>query len=172
MRWEARRAEQAAAAARLQHQQRTGNITGGITDNDGPAVTRVLTVPTQWEHARSVLAYAADHSPLPSPEARLLVLMLTLRTAHTGTGNLVGQDLTALGLTDPEDLVEQLTGCGWLRLPGTAGDLLASRPENPTPVTVPSLAPHGDGTGPFTFGKKMWPKGAVTLADGMVGSSG
>ncbi|MDX3538663.1 hypothetical protein PV721_30840, partial [Streptomyces sp. MB09-01] len=154
LRWEARRAEQAAAAARLQHQQRTG----GIADGDGPAVTRLLTVPGQWEHARSVLAYVADHTPLSGPDARLLVLMLTLRTAHTGTGNLVGQDLTALGLTDPQDLVENLTGCGWLVLPGTAGDLLASRPENATPITVPSLAPQGDGTGPFTFGKQMRPK--------------
>ncbi|MFF9869925.1 hypothetical protein ACF1G0_31765 [Streptomyces sp. NPDC013953] len=154
LRWEARRAEQAAAAARLQHQQRTGDVTSG----DGPAVARLLTVPAQWEHARSVLAYVADHTPLPGPEPRLLVLMLTLRTAHSGTGNLVGQDVTALGLTDPEDLLEKLTGCGWLTLPGTAGDLFASRPENPTPITVPSLAPGDDGTGPFTFGKKMRPK--------------
>jgi hypothetical protein len=154
LRWEARRAEQAAAAIRLQHQQRTG----GITDGDGPAVARLLTVPTQWEHARSVLAHVADHTPLPGPEARLLVLMLTLRTAHTGTGNLVGQDVNGLGLTDPQDLVEQLTGCGWLSLPGTVGDLLASRPENPTPITVPSLVPPEDGTGPFTFGRKTRPK--------------
>lgn len=96
-----------------------------------------------------------DHTPLPGLEARLLVLLLTLHTAHTGTGNFVGQDLTALGLTDPEDLVGQLTACGWR---GTAGDLLASRPENPTPISVPSLMPHEDGTGPFTFGKKMRPK--------------
>ncbi|MEU9032593.1 hypothetical protein AB0D46_34835 [Streptomyces sp. NPDC048383] len=154
LRWEARRAEQAAATARLQHQQRTGGITGG----DRPVADRLLTVPTQWEHARSVLAYVADHTPLPGPDARLLVLMLTLRTAHTGAGNLVGQDLTALGLSDPEDLVEKLTGCGWLELPGTAADLLASRPENATPITVPSLAHPEDGTGPFTFGKKMRPK--------------
>ncbi|MFE5717896.1 hypothetical protein [Streptomyces erythrochromogenes] len=154
LRWEARRAEQAAATARLQHQQRTGGITGG----DGPPVTRLLNVPGQWEHARSVLAHVADHTPLPGPDARLLVLMLTLRTAHTGTGNLVGQDLTALGLADPEDLVEKLTACGWLELPCTASDLLASRPENATSVTVPSLAPGEDGTGPFTFGKKMRPK--------------
>jgi hypothetical protein len=154
LRLEARRAEQAAAAARLQHQQRTG----GMEDSDGPAVSRLLTAPTQGDHARSVLAHVTDHAPLPGPEARLLVLMLTLRTAHTGTGNLVGQDLTALGLTNPEDLVKKLTGCGWLELPGTAGDLLDSRPENPTPITVPSLAPREDGTGPFTFGKKMRPK--------------
>ncbi|MEJ8632300.1 hypothetical protein [Streptomyces sp. MS2.AVA.5] len=149
LRLEARRVEQAAAAAHSPHGQRTG---------DGPAVARLLSVPTQWEHARSVLEHAAGHAPLPGPEAQLLVLMLTLRTAHTGTGNLVGQDVTALGLTDPEDLVEKLTGCGWLELPGTVGDLLASRPENPTPITVPSLAPRKDGTGPFTFGKKIRPK--------------
>ncbi|MFC8391522.1 hypothetical protein [Streptomyces sp. NPDC057238] len=154
LREEARRAEQAAATIRRQHQQRTG----GVAYGDGPAVTRLLTVPTQWEHARSVLAHVADHAPLPGPEARLLVLMLTLRTAHTGTGNLVGQDVNALGLTDPQDLVEKLTGCGWLSLPGTVGDLLASRPENPTPITVPSLVPPEDGAGPFTFGRKMRPK--------------
>ncbi|MFJ5779950.1 hypothetical protein [Streptomyces sp. NPDC093094] len=154
LRWEARRAEQAAATARLQHQQRTGGIAGG----DGPAVARLLTVPAQWEHARSVLTHVADHAPLPGPEARLLVSMLTLRTAHTGTGNLVGQDITALGLTDPQGLVDELTGCGWLSFPGTTADLLASRPESPTPVSVPSLVPREDGTGPFTFGKKMRPK--------------
>ncbi|MGC0372592.1 hypothetical protein [Streptomyces sp. SAI-229] len=154
LREEARRAEQAAATIRRQHQQRTG----GVTDGDGPAVTRLLTVPTQWEHARSVLTHVAGHAPLPGPEARLLTLMLTLRTAHTGTGNLVGQDVNGLGLSDPRDLVEKLTGCGWLSLPGTVDDLLASRPENPTPITVPSLVPPEDGTGPFTFGRKMRPK--------------
>ncbi|MGW2110014.1 hypothetical protein, partial [Streptomyces sp. NPDC001948] len=154
LRLDARRAEQAAATARLQHQQRTGCG----AESSGPAVSRLLTASTQWEHARSVLAYVAGHSPLPDIETRLLVLMLTLRTAHTGTGNLVGQDLTSLGLTDPEGLVGLLTGCGWLSIPGTVGDLFASRPENPTPVTVPSLMPRANGPSPFTFGRKMRPK--------------
>lgn len=154
LRLEAQRAGQAAATVRSQHLHRTGCG----ADGDGPAVARLLTARTQWEHARSVLAYVADHSPLPGPDARLLVLMLTLRTAHCGTGNLVGQDLTALNLTDPEDLVGRLNGCGWLVLPGTAGDLLASRPENPTAVGVPSLAPGEDGRGPFAFGKKTRPR--------------
>ncbi len=73
--------------------------------------------------------------------------MLTLRTAHTGTGNVVGQDLTSLGLSDPEDLVAQLAACGWLALPGTPGDLLASRPESPTPITVPSSCRPRTGPG-------------------------
>ncbi|WP_323184132.1 hypothetical protein [Streptomyces sp. NBC_01221] len=38
-------------------------------------MTRLLTAPTQWEHARAVLAHVADHTPLPGPEARLLMLM-------------------------------------------------------------------------------------------------
>lgn len=121
-------------------------------------MARLLTTPTQWKHARAVLAHAADHTPLPGPKARLLILMLTLRTAHTGTGNLVGQDLTGLGLSEPGDLVTQLADCGWLRLPGTPGDLLVSQPENPTPITVPSLVPDEDKPGPFTFGKKLRPK--------------
>ncbi|MFF3940551.1 hypothetical protein [Streptomyces phaeofaciens] len=154
LRLDAQRAERAAVTVRLQHGQRTGS---GAGDGE-PAVVRLLSSPAQWEHARSVLTHAADHTPLPGPEARLLVIMLMLRAAHTGTGNLVGQDLIALGLTDPEHLIEQLTGCGWLSIPGTAGDLLASKPEDPTPFTVPSLVPCGDGPGPFTFGRKLRPK--------------
>ncbi|EST34691.1 hypothetical protein N566_18275, partial [Streptomycetaceae bacterium MP113-05] len=151
LREEAGRAEQAAATARMQHRHRTGEG----ADEDEAAVTRLLPGPAQWEHARSVLAHVASHAPLPGPEARLLTLMLTLRTARTGTGNFVGQDLAGLGLTDPEVLVEQLTGCGWLQLPGTASDLLTSRPENPVAVTVPSLVPGGDDPVPFDFGKKV-----------------
>ncbi|MFE6460012.1 hypothetical protein ACFVP0_21495 [Streptomyces cinereoruber] len=150
LRLEGQRAEQAAAAARLQHQQRTGLG----PDGEQPSVVRLLTAPAHWEHVRSVLAYVAEHTPLPGPEARLLTLMLTLRIACAGTGNLVGQDVTGLGLSDPEGLLGELAGCGWLVLPGTAGDLLASRPENPTCLTVPSLTPHEDVPNPFEFGKK------------------
>ncbi|CAL9330665.1 hypothetical protein [Streptomyces sp. enrichment culture] len=154
LRLEARRAEQAAATARAQHLQRTGQS----PDDGTPAVARVLTSPAQWDHARSVLAHVAEHCPLPGADARLLVLVLTLRAAHSGQGNLVGQDLNSLGVAGPEELVEQLTGCGWLRLPGTVDDLLASRPESPTPITIPSLLPGPDGSGPFTFGRKLRPK--------------
>lgn len=178
MRLDAQRAEQAATAARLQHQQRVARGTddsadgsagaaadgspdgsGGGTGCGGPVVVRLLTVPTQWDHVRSILAYVAGRTPLPGPEARLLVLMLVLRTARTGTGNLVGQDVAGLGLSDPQHLIGQLADCGWLDLPGTADDLLASRPENATLITIPSLLPDGDGDpGPFTFGRKLRPK--------------
>ncbi|MFD9458790.1 hypothetical protein ACFWBC_37645 [Streptomyces sp. NPDC059985] len=154
LRLEAQRAEQAATTVRLQHQQRTSHSVVG----DGPPIARLLTAPTQWEHARSVLAHVADHAPLTDPQARLVALMLTLRTALTGVGNVVGQDLIGLGLTDPENLVEQLADRGWLVLPGTASELLASKPENPTSITVPSLMPHLNEPDPFTFGKATRPK--------------
>ncbi|MFD8727917.1 hypothetical protein [Streptomyces sp. NPDC059611] len=154
LRLEAQRAEQAAAAALLQHQQRTGQSPVG----DGEVTSRLLPGLTQWDHARTVLAHVADHTPLPGPEARLMAVMLTLRSALTGTGNLVGQDVKGLPLTEPEELIGRLLDSGWLSIPGTADDLLASRPESPTPITIPSLMPDEDGVGPFDFGRKTRPK--------------
>ncbi|MFF3698418.1 hypothetical protein [Streptomyces sp. NPDC002221] len=148
LRREAQRAGQAADTARLQHRQRSGRTAEGE-----PAVMRVVPGSGMWEHARSVLAHCADHAPLPGPEARLVSVLLTLRTARTGTGNLVGQDLTGLGLTDPKHLAEQLTGCGWLSLPGSVDDLLDSRPENPTPITIPSFLPGEAHADAFGFGR-------------------
>ncbi|MYW30779.1 hypothetical protein GT040_16215, partial [Streptomyces sp. SID2119] len=154
LRLDAERAEQAAAAALLQHQQRTGQSPVG----EGEVTNRLLPGLTQWEHARTVLAHVAEHTPLPGPEARLMAVMLTLRSALTGTGNLVGQDVRGLPLTEPEELIGRLVDSGWLSIPGTAEDLLASRPESPTPITIPSLMPDEDGQGPFDFGRKTRPK--------------
>ncbi|MFI1222556.1 MULTISPECIES: hypothetical protein [unclassified Streptomyces] len=154
LRLDAQRAEQAAATARLQHLHRSGQA----PDGDGPAVARLLTAAAQWNHARAVLAHVADHAPLPGPDARLLVVMLTLRTAQSGVGNLVGQDLKGLPLRDPEHLVGQLVECGWLSIAGTVDELIASRPECPTRISVPSLTPDESDPGPFTFGRKMRPK--------------
>ncbi|MFZ4282216.1 hypothetical protein [Streptomyces rhizosphaericola] len=154
LRLEAERAEQAAAAALLQHQQRTGQSPAG----DGQVTSRLLPGLTQWDHARAILAHVAGHTPVPGAEARLLAVLLTLRSALTGTGNLVGQDVRGLPLTDPEELIGKLVESGWLSFPGTVEELLASRPESPTPITIPSLMPDEDGPGPFVFGRKTRPK--------------
>ncbi|WP_424568513.1 hypothetical protein [Streptomyces sp. CH-036] len=154
LRLDARRAEQAAATARLQHLHRIGQA----PDGEGPAVVRLLTAPAQWNHARAVLAHVAENAPLPGAEARLLVLMVTLRTAQSGVGNLVGQDIKGLPLQDPEYLVGQLVESGWLGISGTVEELIASRPESPTRISVPSLTPDEDDPGPFTFGRKLRPK--------------
>ncbi|MEV0122182.1 hypothetical protein AB0I16_11665 [Streptomyces sp. NPDC050703] len=136
LRAEARRAEQAAATALAQHAQRTGEGAEGVT--------RLLTGPNQWEHARAVLAHVRDHAPVPGPEARLVVLMLTLRSACGGSGNVTGLDLKGWPLTDAEQVLRSLVDAGWLRLPGTVADLLASGSDNPTHVRVDSLlAPDG-----------------------------
>ncbi|WP_338063895.1 hypothetical protein [Streptomyces noursei] len=151
LRAEARRAERAAAAARFQHAQRTSQGVEG-------SVARVLTSVHQWEHARSVLAYVGEHVPVPGPEGRLLVLMLTLRTALSGSGNVTGQDLTSWGLSDAAGALQEVVDTGWLRTDGTVADLLASGSDNPAHVIVPSLLPHSDGHGPFSFGKAVRPK--------------
>ncbi|MEU3433349.1 hypothetical protein [Streptomyces sp. NPDC006863] len=154
LRLDAQRAEQAAATARLQHLHRIGQA----PDGEGPAVARLLTAPAQWNHARAVLAHVAENAPLPGAEARLLVVMVTLRTAQSGVGNLVGQDIKGLPLSDPEHLVGQLVESGWLGISGTVEELIASRPESPTQITVPSLTPDEEDPGPFTFGRKLRPK--------------
>lgn len=148
LRAEARRAEQAAANVRLQYEQRAGQGAEG-------ALTRVLTGPNQWEHVRGVLAYVRDHAPVPDPEGRLLMLLLTLRTACRGSGNVTALDVNGLPLGDAEHLLQGFVEAGWLRLPGTVADLLASTSENPTHIIVPSLLPRDGDRGPFDFGKSM-----------------
>ncbi|MFH8753664.1 hypothetical protein ACH4GK_37960 [Streptomyces rimosus] len=145
LRHEAQRAEQAAQTTREMHQNR-----GGSPADGGPAVERLLTR-TQAAHARTVLGYAADHAPLPQAEVRLAVLLLALRAARDGTGNVTGQDLTGWLQGDAEPVLQQLVDAGWLRLPGTVAEALASRPEDATAFTVPGLLP--DQPRPFAFGK-------------------
>ncbi|CAM5404543.1 hypothetical protein SALBM135S_01342 [Streptomyces alboniger] len=146
LRAEARRAEQAAATARAQHAQRNGEgVEGGVA--------RLLTGPNQWEHARAVLAHVRDDAPVPGPEARLLMLMLTLRSACGGRGNVTGLDLQGWPLGDAEQVLQRLVDADWLRLPGTVADLLASGSENPTQVVVPSLLVPEGGRGPLGLGK-------------------
>ncbi|WP_256107673.1 hypothetical protein [Streptomyces sp. ODS05-4] len=149
LRAEADRARQAAETVRRQHRHRTGQC----DDGEAPGVVRVLTGAGHWERARTVLVLVRDRAPLPGPQARLLVLMLALRAAHSGSGNLTGQDLDGWPLDDPVGLLGELAGCGWLSVPGDVGEVVASRPESPTAFTVPSLVPGPDGPGPLSFGK-------------------
>ncbi|MFE7120214.1 hypothetical protein ACFU99_32805 [Streptomyces sp. NPDC057654] len=150
LRQEAERAELAAETTREMHGNRTGNVPDGSTGEDGPLVERLLTR-SQAVHARAVLEYAAAHAPGPEADVRLAVLMLVLRAARTGTGNVTGQDLTGWLQGEAERVLEQLVDADWLRLPGAAADVLASRPEDPTAVTIPTLLPERPR--PFTFGK-------------------
>lgn len=151
LRHEARRAEKAAQTAREMHANRSGRPLGDTSQGaDQPVVERVLTR-AQGGHARAVLDYVAAHAPHPEAEVRLAVLMLTLRAARAGTGNVTGQDLAGWLQDDAERVLQQLVTSDWLRLPGTVAEALASQSENPTAVTVPTLLPEQPR--PFSFGK-------------------
>ncbi|MGC9380941.1 hypothetical protein [Streptomyces sp. MH13] len=144
-------ADRAATAARTTREMDV-NRRGIPVDGEGPVVERLLTR-GQGVHARRVLEHVRAGSPLPEAEARLAVLMLTLRAARAGTGNVTGQDLIGWLQGDAERVLQQLVDVGWLRLPEdvSADDALTSRPEEPTQVTVPTLLPTEPR--PFSFGK-------------------
>lgn len=144
-------AERAATAVRTTLEMNANR--GGVpVGGDGPVVERLLTR-GQGVHARNVLEHVRTGSPLPEAEARLAVLMLTLRAARAGTGNVTGQDFSGWLQGDAERVIQRLVDVGWLRLPEdvTADDAMTSRPEEPTQVTVPSLMPAEPR--PFYFGK-------------------
>ncbi|MFH8894481.1 hypothetical protein [Streptomyces sp. NPDC017949] len=147
LRHEAKRAAGAARATRDMHANRLALRT---SDSDGPVVERLLTR-NHAEHARAVLGYVRAHAPYPEPDAHLLVLLLTLRAARDGAGNITGQDISGWLPDGAERALEQLVAAGWLRLPGSAAEALASRPEDFTTFTVPCLLPEQPR--PFSFGK-------------------
>ncbi|PWI10194.1 hypothetical protein DIZ27_14105 [Streptomyces sp. NWU339] len=149
LRHEAHRARKAAQTTLEMHENRVGGPIGTASGN-GPVVERLLTR-QQAVHARTVLGHVQDHAPHPEAEVHLAVLLLTLRAARAGIGNITGQDLTAWLQGDAERVLEQLVAADWLRLPGTVTEALASRPEDPTAVTVPTLLPEQPR--PFVFGK-------------------
>ncbi|WP_338674614.1 hypothetical protein V1460_17535 [Streptomyces sp. SCSIO 30461] len=52
---------------------------------------------------------------------------------------------------DAERVLQHLVADGWLRLPGTIAEVMASRSEDPTAITVSTLLPERPR--PFGFGK-------------------
>ncbi|MFD7497155.1 hypothetical protein ACFV8T_33130 [Streptomyces sp. NPDC059832] len=105
----------------------------------------LLTTP-QGGAARLLLSYGAT-LPLPSPDAQLLAVIMAIRSARGGTGNITGQDLRSLKLTDPVQTVAALRSLG-RQIPD---QLLDGAPEIPVAVTVSALAAE---TGhPLSFGR-------------------
>ncbi|MEU1789106.1 hypothetical protein ABZ553_25205 [Streptomyces sparsogenes] len=103
----------------------------------------------QGEAARTLLSYVAS-LPLPAPDSQLLAVVVAIRAARGGIGNLTGRDLSALRLDDPREAVEALRSLDW-QLEDAIFDSDPAAP--PVPVTVPDLTRE---TGhPLPFGKNM-----------------
>lgn len=105
----------------------------------------LLTSP-QGEAARTLLSYVASLA-LPDPDAQLVAVVVAIRAARGGVGNITGADLSALRLGDARGAVDALRGLGW-----QADDALFSGdPTVPVAVTVPDLAQEAGH--PLPFGK-------------------
>ncbi|MFJ7200945.1 MULTISPECIES: hypothetical protein [unclassified Streptomyces] len=87
--------------------------------------------------------------PLSLPDAQLLAVVVAIRAARGGVGNITGMDLRALKLTDPAQVVAALRSLGW-QIPDL---LLDGDPDAPVPVTVPALTAETEH--PLPFGKQM-----------------
>ncbi|MFJ8294708.1 hypothetical protein ACIQ9R_02425 [Streptomyces sp. NPDC094447] len=101
-----------------------------------PAPPPFLLSEERGRAARRLLGHVAS-LPLPGPEARLFAVMVTIRAARGGVGNVTGMDLNALRLSDPHEAVTALRSLGW-QIADTVFDSGPAAP--PTPVTVPELS--------------------------------
>ncbi|MET9591809.1 hypothetical protein ABZY45_12630 [Streptomyces sp. NPDC006516] len=104
-----------------------------------------LLTPRQGVAARELLAYVAS-LPLTGADAQLLAVVVSIRAARSGVGNLTGQDLRSLRLADPEGALTAVTALGWRGQEALFGDDLVT----PVPIAVPELA-----EGRLPFGKVM-----------------
>ncbi|MFG2407622.1 hypothetical protein ACGFR8_25465 [Streptomyces brevispora] len=105
-----------------------------------------LLTPRQGEAARALLSYVVE-LPLVSVDAQLLAVVVAIRAARGGIGNLTGTDLRSLRLENPEQAVAELAVAGW-QVPGS---LIGGDPDKPAGIVVPELAP-GPGH-PMPLGK-------------------
>ncbi|WP_405658763.1 hypothetical protein [Streptomyces sp. NBC_01166] len=107
-----------------------------------------LLTPRQGEAARALMAYVGS-LPLKGADAQLLAVVVSIRAARRGIGNLTGQDLRALRLADPEGAVTSFAALGWQGQEALLGEDMVT----PVAVTVPDLADRPDPRLPF--GKVM-----------------
>ncbi|WP_331726706.1 hypothetical protein [Streptomyces sp. NBC_00280] len=89
----------------------------------------------QGEAARRLLSHVASVR-VAGTDAQLLAVVIAIRAARAGSGNITGQDLDFLRLGDTPAAVASLASLGWQ----FAGDLLDGDRETPVAVTVPGLA--------------------------------
>ncbi|MFJ3235712.1 hypothetical protein [Streptomyces sp. NPDC086787] len=87
--------------------------------------------------------------PLSGPDAQLLAVVVAIRAARGGTGNITGMELAGLRLGNPSEAVAALRGLGWQLDDGVFNSDPAAPP---VPVTVPDLSRETDH--PLPLGKQ------------------
>lgn len=114
-----------------------------------PAPLPFLLTPRQGEAARELLSYVAG-LPLTTVDAQLLAVVVGIRAARAGVGNLTGTDLRSLRLDQPEQAVGELGVAGW-RVPDS---LLNGDPDKPAGIIVPEMTPGPDHVLPLGKGTR------------------
>ncbi|MFD7863206.1 hypothetical protein [Streptomyces sp. NPDC057682] len=114
-----------------------------------PAPVPFLLTPRQGDAARALLSYVAA-MPLASADAQLLAVVVGIRAARTGVGNLTGTDLRSLRLDDPAGAVAEVEAAGW-QVPDA---LLHGEPDKPAGIVVPDMAPGPDHVMPLGKGTR------------------
>ncbi|MFB7341249.1 hypothetical protein ACFCZ6_14425 [Streptomyces hydrogenans] len=117
-----------------------------------------LLTPSQGEAARRLLSYVSSLA-LPGPEAQLLAVMVVIRAARGGAGNVTGADLSSLRLSHAHQAVDALRSLGW-QIADTVFDADPTVP--PTCITVPDLARTGDHPLPMGKGARSRVSGWTT----------
>ncbi|WP_432014746.1 hypothetical protein [Streptomyces cucumeris] len=112
-----------------------------------PSALPFLLTSVQGEAARTLLSYVAS-LPLPGPDAQLIAVVVAIRAARGGAGNLTRQDLSAMRLGNPQGAVDALRGLGWQ----IDDALFDGDPSMPVRIAVPALARENDH--PLPFGKQ------------------
>jgi hypothetical protein len=106
----------------------------------------VLTA-AQGQASRRLLSYVVS-LPLTGSDAQLLAVVVAIRAARGGVGNVTGADVSALRLGDASAAAGALRGLGW-RIDGALFD---GDPTAAVAVVVPDLAREADH--PLPIGEK------------------
>ncbi|MFJ6464150.1 hypothetical protein ACIQM0_24495 [Streptomyces sp. NPDC091387] len=111
-----------------------------------PVPPPFLLTTRQGEAARALLSYVAE-LPLGSVDAQFLAVVVAIRAARGGVGNLTGTDLRSLRLEDPRRAVADLEAVGW-QVPGP---LVDGDQDVPVGIRVPDMS--GETDHPLPLGK-------------------
>jgi hypothetical protein len=74
---------------------------------------------------------------LPGPEAQLVAVVVAIRAARGGVGNITGMDLASLRLGDARGAVDALRGLGWERTTRSSTVIPPCRSPSPSPTLFP-----------------------------------